>query len=58
MGTLAEETDQSIEIATRKAEEAIKKILLSLEQDTHMRVDHVNIDTRNYANCGTEIFLK
>lgn len=51
-------TERSIEIATRKAQETIKKALLDLESYTLKRVDYVNVDTRNFANCGTEIFLK
>jgi hypothetical protein len=51
-------TALAIEKATEKAEQTIRKALLDLEHATMKRVDHVNIDTRNYANCKTEVFLK
>ena len=50
--------DRSIEIATETAEESIRKILLDLQDRTDRRVDKVNVDTRNFANCNVEIFLK
>ena len=58
MATLEEATAKAVEVATAKAEQAIQKILLSLENDTLMRVDHVNIDTRNFAQLRTDIFLR
>jgi len=50
--------ERAIDVATDKAEKAIQKILLSLEHDTMRRVDQVNVDTRNFANCSVEIFLR
>lgn len=41
----------------RKAEADIQRILLRLEEQVG-RIDHVEVDTRNFANCKTEIFLK
>jgi hypothetical protein len=42
----------------RKAEAAIREILLDLENDNNVRVDSVEVDTRNFANCAVEIHLK
>ena len=58
MATLEQATQQAIDNARAKAEIAIEKILLGLEHDTHCRIDHVNVDTRNFANCDVEIFFK
>lgn len=43
--------------AVRTAEEAIKRALYELEQDTHLYVDSVSVDTHNWAQLGTEIWL-
>lgn len=50
--------ERAVDVATEKAEKAIQKILLSLEHDTMRRVDRIVIDTRNFANCSVEIFLR
>lgn len=47
-----------IETATAKAEIAIEKILINLENETGKTIDSVNVDTRNFANCNTEIFFE
>lgn len=47
----------AVEVATKKAQEAIQKILLSLERDTRLSVDAVTVDTRNFGQLKTEIFL-
>ena len=46
------------EAATRRAEQAIQGILLRLAEDTGKTVDQVNVDTRRWANCTVEIFLR
>lgn len=43
--------------ARAKAEIAIEKILLGLEQDTMLKIDRVDVDTRNFVNCNVAIFL-
>lgn len=57
MSVALEGTERAIAIATRKAEEAIQRILLKLEHDTMMSVDVVTVDTRNFARLSTEVFL-
>jgi len=41
-----------------KAETAIQKILVDLEEKTAQRIDSVDVDTRNFANCKIEIFFR
>lgn len=48
----------SVDDALAKAEIAIESILRNLEADTGKRVDYVEVDTRNFANCNVEIFLQ
>jgi hypothetical protein len=50
--------ERAIETATEKAETAIKRILIGLEEDTLRHVDQVNVDTRNFANLAVDIILK
>lgn len=45
------------EIMRTKAEKDIQKILIDLYNDTEIRIAHVNVDTRNYANMDVEIFF-
>jgi hypothetical protein len=40
-----------------KAEIAIERILFALQEATE-KIDHVEIDTRNFANLNVEIFFK
>lgn len=47
----------AVETATRKAEQAIEKILLGLERDTMKSIDAVSVDTRNFGQLATEIYL-
>ena len=51
-------TDKEIETACAKAEIAIEKILIDLENETGRMIGSVNVDTRNFANCNTEIFFE
>lgn len=44
--------------ARAKAEIAIKKILHGLEHDTMLKIDQVQVDTRNFANLNVEIFFR
>ena len=54
----ADADSHRIDALTDAAEKAIQKILRDLEDETFKSVDQVNVDTRNFANCATEIFLK
>jgi len=47
----------AIETATKKAQEQIRKVLLALEHDTMLSIESVAVDTRNFAQLDTEIFL-
>lgn len=49
---------EAIDVATAKAEIAIQDILTELQDDLEMRVDQVNVDTRDLGQLRTEIFLK
>jgi len=44
--------------ARAKAEIAIEKILQGLEHDTMLKIDSVEVDTRNFANLNVEIFFQ
>lgn len=39
------------------AEKRIQRVLRDLQEEVGGRVNEVNVDTRNYANCLVEIFL-
>jgi hypothetical protein len=39
------------------AEEAIQKILLDLEEEVGASVEHVDVDTHNFCQLRTNIFL-
>lgn len=41
-----------------EAENAIREILLELEDKTGKRIDQVTVDTRNFAECRTEIHFR
>lgn len=41
-----------------QAERAIQKILIDLWNDTGLDIDSVQVDTRNFADYRTEIFLQ
>ena len=47
-----------IDEARAKAVIAIERILLELEAATGLRLDTVEVDTRNFANCNVEIFFQ
>ncbi len=49
---------EELDDARAKAEIAIERILLDLENDTGLRLDSVEVDTRNFANCNVEIFFQ
>lgn len=53
-----QQTCSLVEGACDKAEKAIQKILLDLQDELGVRVVAANVDTRNYANCAVEIFVK
>lgn len=44
--------------ARAKAEIAIEKILQGLEHGTMLKIDQVQVDTRNFANLNVEIFFR
>lgn len=48
----------SADNARAKAEIAIEKILHGLEHDTMLKIDQVQVDTRNFANLNVEIFFR
>lgn len=45
------------EILLEEAEEKIQKILLRLSEQIGRPIEHVDVDTRNFANLKTEIFV-
>lgn len=49
---------EEIEIYLRRTEQQIQRALLDLPEITGRDVESVNVDTRNFANLKTEIFLK
>lgn len=51
-------TEKAINRAREKAEDAVTKILIGLQNDTGLDLDHINVDTRNFANCKCEIFFQ
>lgn len=52
------EADRDRFLWATEAEDAIREILLGLEDKTGKRVDAVTIDTRNHAECRTEIMFR
>lgn len=50
--------EDQIDTWATEAEDAIREILLGLEDKTGKRVDAVTIDTRNHAECRTEIMFR
>lgn len=50
--------EQKIDTLANEAEEAIRELLLELEDKTGKRVDAVTVDTRNHAECRTEIIFR
>lgn len=53
-----QQTCSLIDGACEKAEKAIQRVLLELEEETGKRVVIVEVDTRNFANLATSIFVK
>jgi hypothetical protein len=45
------------EPTVRHAERRIQRILIELEEELGKRVEHVEVDTRNWAQLRTEITL-
>jgi hypothetical protein len=43
--------------AVSKAEARIQKILIDLANDLELDIDHVRVDTRNFANLAVEILI-
>jgi len=50
-------TEAKQEELLAEAEAEIQRSLLTLEGRTGKRVEFVRVDTRNFANCATEIFF-
>jgi uncharacterized membrane protein YgcG len=50
--------EDQIDTWATEAEEAIRELLLALEDKTGKRVDAVTVDTRNHAECRTEISFR
>lgn len=42
----------------KEAEEAIRKILIDLQDAIGEEIESVNVDTRNFANLATEIWFE
>lgn len=55
---LTKATEAAAENARAKAEIAIEKILHDLEHVTMLKIDSVEVDTRNFANLNVEIFFQ
>lgn len=53
---LYQESDAAARLVA-KAEKAIQKLLADLEQEISMSIDAVEVDTRNFAQLRTEIFV-
>lgn len=45
------------EAALKRAEKRIQRIMIDLEEEVGKRIDHVEVDTRNFANFATDIVL-
>lgn len=45
------------EMALEKAEEDIQKILIDLENDIHVEIDSVEVDTRQFSNLRVQIIV-
>ncbi len=56
--TLTKAIEAAADHARAKAEIAIEKILQGLEHDTMLKIDQVEVDTRNFANLNVEIFFQ
>ena len=56
--TLTKAIEAAADNARAKAKIAIEKILQGLEHDTMLKIDHVDVDTRNFANLNVEIFFR
>lgn len=41
-----------------ETEDAIRALLIGLENETGDTIDFVRVDCRNFAGCKTEIFFK
>lgn len=50
--------ESQIDDWANEAEEAIRELLLALEDKTGKRIDAVTVDTRNFAECRTEIVFR
>jgi hypothetical protein len=46
------------EPAVKHAEQRIQRILIELDEELGKRIDHVEVDTRNFAQLRTEITLR
>lgn len=56
--TLTAAIEAAADNARAKAEIAIEKILHALEHDTMLKIDQVQVDTRNFSNLNVEIFFQ
>lgn len=53
---MGDKTDRDRKI--KQAEEAIRRLLLDLQDEIGERVERVEVDTRNFANLATEIWFE
>ena len=51
------ETTQKHRATIDRAEERVREILFELEEETGASIESVKIDTRNFAQLSTEIWL-
>jgi hypothetical protein len=49
--------EKAIKVATKEAEEKIQRMLLDLCDRFGLRLEQVDVDTRNFANYRTEIIF-
>lgn len=49
---------ETIRLKRGQCERVIREALIKFANDTGKRIEQVNIDTRNFANYATEIFLE
>lgn len=58
MATIEQAPETAIEKAVEKAQAAIRKTLIDLEEETQQKIDSVEVDTRNFADLRTEVWLR
>lgn len=54
---MADDPTTKHKAAVERAEAAIQRILLDLEEETGASIDGVEVDTRNFSGLHTDIWL-